>query len=267
MKNHTFTAFRGVLLAAALVALPFTAAADGEAGDHVKDLKSHLGNYESEVNRFVERVEKLVGRYAEQGPDAAETDDLIELWEQVRIHSAVEVNQAPVYASIWQGIYGVKEAIDQEKDIATVRAEQKALESALWQALGVVKMAAQHQADGGHDDDSTESSASGSATVDEIVAQLDEVTVEHAEGETEEATELVHDTYMNLFEGIEGALIEQDAELVESLEKDFNVTLPKLLENGASVSEVTNRVDAMKDKLARAQELLKKAEESQGDVF
>jgi len=31
--------------------------------------------------------------------------------------------------------------------------------------------------------------------------------------------EIIHDTYLNLFGGIEGALIRQDAELVEDLEK------------------------------------------------
>ncbi|XOZ32999.1 hypothetical protein ACMDCT_12350 [Halomonadaceae bacterium KBTZ08] len=267
MKHRTVTTFRSALLAATLVALPLTASADGEVGDHVNHLKSNLDTYESDVSRFVERVDTMVGQYSEQGADAVETGALIELWEEVKIHAAVEVNYAPVYAKIWQGIYGMKEAIDQEKSLEAVRAEQKALKSALWQGLGAVKMAARHQAKGGHSEQSSESEGSASATVDQIVANLDEVTVEHAEGETEEATELVHDTYMELFEGIEGALIEQDAELVESLEKDFNVTLPQLVEKGASVSEVTDQVDAMKEKLARTRKLLKEAEESQGDVF
>jgi len=67
--------------------------------------------------------------------------------------------------------------------------------------------------------------------------------------------------------GIEGALIEQDAELVEDLEKDFNVALPKLIENGAPVSEVGDYVKAMKEKLNRAQKPLEEGEKNKKDVF
>lgn len=265
MNNRAMMTVSSALLAAALMLQPLNAVADGEVGDHVNDLKAHVGGYEDEVVRFTNRVDEMVETYADEGAGAVETDDLIDLWEEVRFHSAIEVNYVPVYASIWQGIYGVKEAIDNEQDVATVRAAQQDLDAALWQGLGAVKLAAKNQAEG--EGEQKDSQSSGSGTIDQINTNLDQVTVEHAEGATEEATELVHDTYMNLFEGIEGALIEQDAELVETLEKDFNVTLPQLLEDGASVSKVTDQVKAMKEKLARAQELLEKAEESQGDVF
>ena len=260
------TAVAGTLVLAASVGLTSTSAvASGEIGDHVEDLKGHLSTYEGDVSRFTDRLDDMTSAYADQGPKAVETDQLIELWEEVKLHAAVEVTYVPVYASIWQGIYGYKEAVDNDSGIERVRAEQAALEAALWQGLGAVKMASRHQASGDSGDQEGES-AEGDP-IDRIINNLEKVTVEHAEGESEEATELVHDTYMEIFEGIEGALIEQDAELVESLEKDFNVTLPQQLEKGAPVSEVTDQVDAMKEKLTRAQELLEKAEESQGDVF
>ncbi len=270
MANRSMMTVSSVLLAAALMFQPLSALADGEVGDHVNDLKAHLSDYESEVTRFTDRVDRMVETYASDGAGAVETDALIDLWEEVRFHSAIEVNYVPVYAKIWQGIYGVKEAIDNEQDVATVRSAQQSLNAALWQGLGAVRLAAKNQAAGkasGGGDQAQNSPTSGAGTIDQIMTNLDQVTVEHAEEATDEATELVHDTYMNLFEGIEGTLIEQDAELVEALEKDFNVTLPQLLENGASVSKVTEQVDAMKDKLARARKLLKKAEENQGDVF
>ena len=72
---------------------------------------------------------------------------------------------------------------------------------------------------------------------------------------------------MERFEGIEGALIEQDASLVEALEKDFNVTLPQAIENGKSVDEVRGIIDDMKQKLGKAQTLLEKAEQNRKDVF
>ena len=262
-----FTAVTGALALAVSVGFASTSAlASGEIGEHVQNLKSNLGTYEQDVGRFTDRLDTMAAAYAENGPDAVETDQLIELWEEVKLHAAVEVTYVPVYASIWQGIYGFKEAVDNDSGIERVRAEKAALEAALWQGLGAVKMASKHQASGGSNK-GQEADSAGSDPVDRIITNLEKVTVEHAEGETEEATELVHDTYMEIFEGIEGALIEQDAELVESLEKDFNVTLPQQLEKGAPVSEVTAQVDAMKEKLSRAQELLQKAEESQGDVF
>ena len=137
----------------------------------------------------------------------------------------------------------------------------------MWKGMGAVMLASKKQAEGETKSGDEGGKVSGSAAVDRILTNLDEVTIEYAENESEEATEIIHDTYLNLFEGIEGALIEQDAELVEDLEKDFNVGLPKLIENGASVSRVTDYVKAMKKKLSRAQKLLEKGEQEKKDVF
>lgn len=265
------TRILGPLTSMALIlfflALPVAAMASGEIGNHVEDLKAHLGEYESEVGDFNGKVDAMVDAYAEDGAESVNTAELIEWWEDVKFHAAVEVNYVPVYASIWQGIYGVKEAIDEGKPVAEVRKQQRALEQAMWKGMGAVMLAAKNQADGGSSEGKSSDNVSGSDAVDRILTNLDEVTIEYAENETEEATEIIHNTYLNLFEGIEGALIEQDAELVEDLEKDFNVGLPKLIENGATVSEVTDYVKTMKKKLKRAQKLLKKAEQDKKDVF
>ena len=58
----------------------------------------------------------------------------------------------------------------------------------------------------------------------------------YAERLSDEATSIVHDTYLHLFEGVEGTLIEQDANLVEVLEKDFNVTLPQAISGNKTVN-------------------------------
>ena len=83
----------------------------------------------------------------------------------------------------------------------------------------------------------------------------------------EAATSIVHDTYLHRFEGVEGALIEQDAALVEDLEKDFNVTLPKALEGKSSVDDVRKVVESMQVKLDKAKSLLEEAEKKRKDVF
>ena len=76
------------------------------------------------------------------------TDVLMEYWEEVDFHSAIETQYVPIYATIWQGIYGVKMAIDNGKPVADVRVEQEKLNHALWQALGAVKLASQYQKKG-----------------------------------------------------------------------------------------------------------------------
>lgn len=256
----------GAVFAAALVLQPVASVASGEPGEHVEDLKGHLDEYEQEVNEFNKRADDMVSRYEADGADGVDTGELVDFWEEVKFHGALEQNYVPVYAAVWQGIYGVKEGIDEGESADDVRAEQQALAQALWQGLGAVKLAARNQAEGDGKEQASEDE-SGSSVVERIIANLEEVTVETAEGHREEASELVHDTYMDLFEGIEGALIEQDAELVESLEKDFNVTLPELLEKEASVSKVTDQVDAMTEKLERAGELLEKSQKDEGEVF
>ena len=175
----------------------------------------------------------------------------------------------PVYASIWQGLYGVKMAIDNGEPSSNVRTQQQAMNAALWQGLGAVKLAAQYQQKGLLESVKTTATESmtQSATIVEIKHKLDRVVAKYAERLNEEATSIVHDTYLHLFEGVEGTLIEQDANLVEVLEKDFNVTLPKAIADDKGVDAVRNVVIDMQTKLDRAKALIEKAEKARKDVF
>lgn len=259
----------GLAAAAALALLVFTvplagpARANGDVGEHVHDLSAHLDEYSNEVRDLVSKLDALVERYQEKGSNGVKTQQLIDWWEDVKVHGAVEVNHVPVYAAIWQGIYGVKEAIEKGKPVADVRAQQQALESAWWQGLGVVKMAAKQQAE----KPAAKKSAAKAGTIEEILGNLEKVAELHAGGKASKAVELVHDTYLNLFEGIEGELIEQDADLVVDLEKDFNVTLPKALESGAGAGDVEGVIAAMTKKLRKADKLLTRARKDKKDVF
>lgn len=256
------------LLAAALVAFVISgpARANGEIGDHVNDLKAHINEYTDEVNWLLKQVDDIIATYEKQGAKAANPVELVDDWESVKFHPAIETNFVPLYANVWQGLYGVQEAILKEKPIAEVREQRAALAQALWQSLGAVKLAAKLQAEG-------HTAAKGSkamgpvATIDEIKHNLSEVVVEFAEKKYADAKELVYQTYQTRFEGIEGALIEQDAELVEDLEKDFNVTLPQQLNAGGSMQAVKQIVDAMHKKLDRARALLVEAEKNKREVF
>jgi len=256
-----------LILASAFMAQPVLA--NGPIGEHVNHLQANLKSYAEEVEWMVGKVDTMVSDYDKKGAKAVKTDDLIEYWESVKFHSAIETNYVPVYASIWQGIYGVKMAIENGKPAAEVRKEQEAMNMALWQGLGAVKLAAKFQQKGLLE--SVKATATEemtqSATIDEIKHKLDRVVAKFAERLQDEATDIVHDTYLHLFEGVEGTLIEQDANLVEVLEKDFNVTLPQAIKNGKSVDDVRNVISDMQTKLDRAKTLIEKAEKSRKDVF
>ncbi|GGW84525.1 hypothetical protein [Alteromonas halophila] len=262
---------RIVALLAALSAPLFShvALANGEITDQVNHLSDHIDEYNEEVHWLQEKFGGVVDAYEEKGKGKVDTHQLIEFWEEVNFHSAIETQYVPIYASIWQGIYGVKQAIDEGADVAKVRSEEARLQQALWQALGAVKLAAQYQQRGLVEKIQTTQSepTSGPDVIDDIKQRLHRVVAKYAEQLHEVATTLVHETYMQRFEGIEGALIEQDAALVESLEKDFNVTLPQAIDKDAGVDSVRDVVETMQKKLDKARGLLVEAEENRKSVF
>ncbi|GEA07331.1 hypothetical protein KUL42_20920 [Alteromonas sp. KUL42] len=254
--------------AVTLFTMTGNAFANGDIGDHVNNLHAHIGEYTEEVHWLESKFGSVVDGYA-ASDKSVKTDALIEYWEEVDFHSAIETQFVPVYALIWQGIYGVKMAIDNGKPLKEVREEQEKLNHALWQALGAVKLAAQYQKQGlvSKVQTTEKEPTTGPEVIDDIKKRLDRVVAKYAEQLHEVATTLVHDTYLQRFEGVEGDLIAQDAALVEDLEKDFNVTLPQAISKDLGVDAVRKAVEAMQVKLDRARELLVKAEKSRKDVF
>ncbi len=263
-RQHLVT----LLSAAALFTAPVTFA-NGPIGEHVNHLSDNIENYSQEVNWISSKVEEMIKRYQDGGVEEAKPDLLVEYWEEVKFHSAIETNYVPVYASIWQGLYGVKDALEEQESIEEIRKQQRFLEQSLWQALGAVKLAAQYQ-----DKGLTEKVATTQANptnsleaLDAIKGHLDRVVAKYAEQLPKEAVSIVHDTYLNLFEGVEGELISLDANLVEDLEKDFNVVLPQAIQKGQSLDEVRKVVNTMKGKIDKAHDLLEKSAEERKDVF
>jgi len=243
--------------------------AGGEVGDHVNHLSESLDNYSKEVSWLVEKMDGIVDRYEKGGAKAAHSSSVVDHWEAVDFHAAIESNYVPLYASIWQGLYGVKGAIDNGASVDAVRAEKHKLEQALWQSLGAVKLAAQFQDRGllekialreGGPSNSIEALA-------EINTRLDRVLAKFAEKLNDAALEIVYDTYLNLFEGVEGELIAQNADLVADLEKDFNVTLPKAIKDNASVDDVRKIIVAMQAKLDKSKAILETNQKTKKDVF
>jgi archaellum component FlaC len=245
------------------------AIANGEITDQVNHLQDHISEYTEEVHWLNKNFNSVVDAYEKQGKDATDTDQLIDFWEEVDFHAAIETQFVPIYANIWQGIYGIKQGIENGESIDKVRKEQDKLNQALWQALGAVKLAAQYQQRGLISKIHTTEvePTSPPEIIEDIKTRLDQVVAKYAEQLNEVAVTLVHDTYLQRFEGIEGALIEQDADLVEDLEKDFNVTLPQAIENKKSVDQVRQVVASMKEKLNHAKQLLVDAEADRKPVF
>jgi hypothetical protein len=243
--------------------------ANGPIGEHVNHLTDNLDTYSQEVNWMNTKVDEMLVRYEQGGIEEANPDLLLEYWEAVNFHSAIETNYVPVYASIWQGIFGVKTAIEAKAPIEEVQKQQQILSQALWQGLGAVKLAAQYQDKGLTEQvTATQDNPSNSLeALDAIANHLDRVVAKYAEQLSQEAVSIVHDTYLNLFEGVEGELIALNADLVEDLEKDFNVVLPQAIQNGQTVDEVRGVVNTMQDKLNTASELLAQSAEERKDVF
>jgi hypothetical protein len=259
------------LLAVSVMSLSMVtghAMANGAIGDHVNNLHAHIGEFTEEVEWLESKFGGVVDAYANKDK-SLKSDALMEYWEEVDFHSAIETQYVPIYASIWQGIYGVKVAIDDGKPIDVVRHEQEKLNHALWQALGAVKLASQYQKRGlvGEVQTTEVEPTTGPAVIDDIKTRLDRVVAKYAEQLNEVATTLVHDTYLQRFEGVEGDLIAKDAALVESLEKDFNVTLPQAISQGKGVDAVRSVVETMQSKLDKARVLLVEAEKGRKDVF
>lgn len=246
-----------------------TAVAGGEVGDHVNHLTDNLNKYSEEVVWLISKTDDIVDRYQKGGAKEANSKSLIDNWEAVNFHAAIESNFIPLYATIWQGLYGVKDGIDKNLPIEQINAEQQKLETALWQSLGAVKLAAQYQDKGLLKKVALREGAPTNSieALDQIKTRLDRVVAKYAEKLVKESIEIVHDTYLNLFEGTEGELITHDAELVEDLEKDFNVTLPKALENKASLDDIRKIVSDMGTKLDKAKSLLVKEKENKKKVF
>ncbi len=257
-----------VASAMALSLLAGQALANGEIGDHVNNLHDHLKEYSEEVHWLVGKYDSVVNEYEAKGKDV-NSDALIEFWEEVAFHSAIETQYVPIYATIWQGIYGVKMAIDDGADIAVVRQEQDKLNQALWQALGAVKLASQYQKKGliAAVQTTEKEPTTAPEVLEDIKLRLDRVVAKYAEQLTEVATTLVHDTYLQRFEGVEGALIAVNADLVEDLEKDFNVTLPQAISQDKGVDAVRSVVESMQEKIDVAKALLEAAEQQRRDVF
>lgn len=273
--NHQHRTRIGITIAMIILsfmAFPGAALAHGEAGEHVAEFEQHMDQYAADIQNMIAAVDRIVAGY-EPGQSAAEAlDALIERWESVSFHEAVETRAMPLYPPVWAALGAFSTAIKEGAPADTVSARADDITAALWQGYGALKLLAvraasedahAHQAEQAQ----AHNAADGAAVIDTITTNLDQVLALYRQDKAEQAQKLIFNTYMNHFEGIEGDLIEQDADLVAALELDFNATLPQLIKNGAPANEVEAQINAMLDKLEQARTLLQQAEKEETSVF
>lgn len=254
----------GLLLGAVLV--PAAALAHGEKGEHVASFQDHLDDYEADVEELASRLDELVERYRRDS-EAVDVDELVEAWEEVEYHAAVEEVATPLYPAIWQAIGGLRQAVKNGEDAETVRAKADRMVAALREGLGGLKLKARMQKATGTEGPDGDTASGPHAAFERIRQHLDEAVAAYDGGDPEEAKALIRDAYFNAFEGLEGGLIEEDPALVARLEEAFNAGLPGRINEGAATAKVRAKVASMKEELAEAEALLEGSGEEDSEVF
>lgn len=231
------------------------------------DFQHHLDQYRTDVEGLIADLEPIVSGYAAGKDVTSNTAALIEHWEGVHIHGAIERKATLAYPGVWMAVIALQQAVAGGKPVDQISDAAEEVKAALWQGLGAVRMAAS-LADGEAPAQTTEAEPMSSAeTVAQIVADLDAAVAAYQADKLRDAQALIHETYMTRFEGLEGDLIARAPELVSSLERDFNATLPLLMQQGASLDEVNDALQAMKDQLENAGDILQQVEQDRSEVF
>src|SRR5699024_1672421 len=140
---------------------------------------------------------------------AEDLEALIQQWESVEFHEAVESRATPLYPPIWGALGAFSSAVKDGAPAATIEARGDAVAAALWQGYGALKLlATRGESDHGHEQEHEheQAGASGTAVIDTINDNLDQVLALYKKDEKKTAQKLIFDTYMNHFEGIEGDL-------------------------------------------------------------
>ena len=235
--------------------------------DMLAEFQRHLDDYREDVEHLIEELDPILEAHAAGRDTEAAVAELIEHWEEVAIHAAIETRATVTYPTVWQAVIGLQQATAGGADDAAVEAAAERVKAALWQGYGAVRLAASQVGQASTAPRADQAPASGPETIERILADLEAAVAAYDDGEVTRAEELIHATYMNRFEGLEGDLIARDPDLVSRLEKDFNATLPLLMQQGAPAERVDEQLAAMRAQLETASRILEDVEQSRSEVF
>jgi ABC-type enterochelin transport system substrate-binding protein len=98
--------------------------------------------------------------------------------------------------------------------------------------------------------------AQARAEIGEVRKALDTAVAELKEGDAKAADNTVSEGYLEHFEKVEGPLEKVDGQLNEELEDSIREDLRETIQDGGSVAEVTQKIDAIKADLATAEQKL-----------
>ena len=130
------------LLAGILLASSGAIASGVSDEEKLASFQDHMDEYEAEVGELVAAVDAIVADFGAGSLGEGRVEALIEQWEAVAVHEAIEYKVTIAYPGIWQGIVGLKQAVDGGKSAEAVAASGERLKAALWQGLGALRLAA-----------------------------------------------------------------------------------------------------------------------------
>ncbi len=132
------------MVALCLAAQPFSPAfAHGEIdAEHLDEFHLHLDDYEEEVEELVAEIRAIASAGAGGDSAAPAPDELVEHWEEVGVHGAIETKASVTYPDIWQALVVFKQAVEEARGAEAVSAAADELEAALWQGYGALRLAA-----------------------------------------------------------------------------------------------------------------------------
>lgn len=124
------------------------ALAHGEMDEeHLEEFHLHLDDYEEEVEALIADVRGIVGARADGRSEGPGVDELIEHWEEVGVHTAIETKATVTYPDIWQALVAFRQAVEKDRGADAVAAAAQDLEAALWQGYGALRLAATYADD------------------------------------------------------------------------------------------------------------------------
>ena len=126
---------------------------------------------------------------------------------------------------------------------------------ALVLALGLAACGGESDSEEAAEQDATPAQAR--AQIGEVRKALDSAVAALKEGDAKAADNTVSEGYLEHFEKVEGPLEKVDGELNEKLEDSIREDLRETIQDGGSVTEVTQKIDAIKADLATAEQKLR----------
>ena len=106
--------------------------AHGDKGAHVDAFETHLDDYEQEIEQLVATVDSIASDYAGDGVASEQLDQradaLVDDWEHVDFHEALETHAIALYPPIWVALGGLEEATLTGERSQAVRVDPEAAE-------------------------------------------------------------------------------------------------------------------------------------------